>query len=239
MLMYGYPQIFKEIFKNFPTLALKTISWSDFIRESGTVYRNYLKGEIPKSLLAHLEKILPKEITLVRKIDSSHYIDGEILLKVYFSQFLNPNGIVIDLRPQHFSIKNQFKAPAFWYKFQDSFRENIINLYKGFYYNDNELFSSSLDNLGMTTGLGTSEKEELKNLFKNHFGKNTHTVHFTLEAFNQSFLEIFKFFMKHEIKLPVDFIFLGVYLTTLYSHLENHKEALDVEAIFKDLYSAP
>lgn len=239
MLMYGYPQIFKEIFKNFPTLALKTISWSDFIRESGTVYKNHLKGEIPKSLLIHLEKILPQEVTLVKKIDNSHYIDGEPLLKIYFCQFLNPSGIIIDLRSQHFGPKNQFSAPSFWYKFQDSFRENIINLYKGFYYDKDDLFTQSLDNLGMTKGLNTNGKEELKDLFKNHFGQNTHAVSFTLEAFNQSFLEIFKFFMKHEIKLPVDFIFLGFYLTTLYSHLEKSHQTLDVESIFKGLYPEP
>ena len=236
MLMYGYPQIFKEIFKNFPTLALKTISWSDFIRESGAVYKNYLKGYIPRDLLINLEKVLPREMTLVKSINSSHHIDGNILLKMYFKQFLNPDGVIIDLRAQHFSSNNQFCAPAFWYKFQSDFRENVINLYKGFYYDEDNLFTQSLDRLGMTTGLNDESKNELKTLFKNHFGKNTQAMSFTLEAFNQSFLEIFKFFMKHEIKLPVDFIFLGVYLTTLYSHLEKNQQVIDVDAIFKSIY---
>ena len=235
MLMYGYPEIFKEIFKNFPTLALKTISWGDFIRESGAVYRNYLKNEIPKDLLINLERIKPSEINIVREKKGSQILDGEILLKLYFSQLKNKEGIIIDLRSQHFDSKN-FKPPAFWYQFGEDFLASIISLYRGFYYDNDEQFRNSLSELGMTKNLGKDSEDQLVKLFKNHFGHNTQAVSFKLETFNQSFLEIFKFFMQNKVKLPVDFIFLGAYLTTLYSHLEKSLKAYDVESIFKSVF---
>lgn len=237
MRLYGYPEIFKEILAHFPTVAMKTISIKEFFYEGRKVSQNYLAGHIPEKLLKRLKKILPKPVQLTKKIQHSHAISGELLLRVFFSQLLNPEGVILDLRKIHFSKKNEFAPVPLWYQFKPKFRKGLISLYSGFYHEDQKLFYQSLGELGLTKGLKQKEIEKLAQLFYEQFQVGTDHVVFKLSDFNASFLNVFKFFTKHKMRIPIDFLFLGVYLTGLYQHLEEHGEqGFNVAQVFMDIF---
>ena len=44
---------------------------------------------------------------------------------------------------------------------------------------------------------------------------------FKIEKFEDSFYKIFYFFLKNKVRVGKDFMFLGIYLVTLYTHLEH------------------
>mgnify|MGYP001084201251 CR=1 FL=1 len=104
-----------------------------------------------------------------------------------------------------------------WVKFEPTFRQGLVHLYKGFYLNDKDLFDKSLQEISMDQGLDPEGKEKLKDVIFSHFGTgDQEEVQFSLSEFQQSFLNLFDFFVKHEIQVKDDFFFLGVYLISLY-----------------------
>ena len=57
-----------------------------------------------------------------------------------------------------------------------------------------------------------------------------------MNKFQESFYELFKFFMDNEVELSKDFIFLGIYLVTLYLNLEELNVEFDVRDAFLSVY---
>lgn len=233
------PKYLKEVFSHIPTVAFKTVSWSDLWSESKEVFKSYNSQEVDEALFDFLKDKLQEELEAPQNEVTPHYVCPEFALKVYFLQLKNPHGIFLDLRPTRFrSLPNDSAhfVPSFLiYKFKDEFRLNLLELYKAFYRGDDKTFRDSLTKLKLTTGLNEAKKEELAKMFYSHFGgENLSETHFNMESFHDSFLKIFKFFMENKIKLSSDFIFLGIYLITLYMHLDKTGPQ-DVKAIFNDV----
>ncbi|MBY0415395.1 MAG: hypothetical protein K2Q18_14580 [Bdellovibrionales bacterium] len=117
------------------------------------------------------------------------------------------------------------------------FLEGVRNLYKGFYFDNNEQFERGLIELKMIkSSMGHDQKESVKELFYLHFGEGKNkNVKFSLSKLQDSFNVIFSHFLKEDIPLNPEFAILGVYLVTLYLTLQDIPHELDVFSAFSEV----
>lgn len=244
------PKFFKDVLNHIPTIALKSLDWKEVIKEMGPMVFKVGTSSLEDKNMQSLKKLNFKNVQILKKFDhisknelteKEKQLKGELIIKLYFSQFTNKDGLILDLRSTHFKMDNNnliWKPNNSWYQLDDNFRESIINIYKGFYFNNNQLFELGLESIGLTKELNQSKKEELKNLFFAHFGPGEQEmVKFELESFSESFYKLFHFFVTNKIKLHKDFIFIGIYLVTLYMHLEKLNLKFNVRKCFTEVFS--
>lgn len=235
------PAFFKEVITHIPTLALKSMDWKGLLKELGPVLLRLGKDDLEQGKIELLKKNLKSEI-LFEKHDQA--VSGneyyEKILMLYFDQLNNPEGLVLDIRKKYFAYQNEqlkWKPNNVWFKFNDNFRVSLLKIYKGFYYEDDKLFSQGLIEIGLAQGLNDEKREELEVLFKTHFGAGgSEPIHFKLQEFQESFYHMFKFFVDNSVELKSDFMFLGIYLVTLYMNLENCNEKIDVKKCFLTVF---
>lgn len=235
------PAFFKEVITHIPTLALKSMDWKGLLKELGPVLLRLGKDDLEADKVNLLKENLNLDIKFEKHqqeiTDQSYY---EEVLKLYFEQLGNPKGLVLDIRQKFFSyVDGQliWKPNNIWYKFDDNFRLSLLKIYKGFYYEDDEMFSNGLVEIGLAKDLDDEKRKELEVLFKEHFGAGgSEPIHFKLKEFQESFYHMFKFFVDNYIELKSDFMFLGIYLVTLYMNLENSDHKLDVKQCFLKQY---
>lgn len=230
------PKIFKEILGNLPTIIFKSVDIKEILIEAAPFVLGFAKGELAAENKEKLCAALPEMIHLTKESSlGDPCLDGSLILELYFNQFLNPEGLVLDIRSKYFSRSEKslnWSPNNTWYKFKDEFRLGLINLYTGFYTDNQSLYSKGLNELGLSTNLTDEKENELKSLFNNHFGNTQTAVSFDTEAFNNSFSNLFSFFIENKVKIKTDFIFLGIYLVTLYQTMEEIGGSYNVEEIF-------
>lgn len=240
------PKFLKEVMTHIPTIAMRSVDWKGIVKEIGPMASRLGKKTLDKESYEKLQRAQVDSINFVRsevtenlQLQTSERKKwaGEKILELYFSQLSNPEGLALDLRPKHFQIlENEllFCPNNFWYQFDEEFRMALVDLYRGFYVDDEELYNSALSRTGLTSDLSEADSQTLKSLFKRHFGPGEQReVLFELESFKESFYELFKFFVEKKVELSKDFIFLGAYLVGLYTTLEKLGEPLDARAAFK------
>jgi hypothetical protein len=238
------PAVLKELVTHVPTVLFEVTDWHELASELPKLSRKIIKKEGYGSLL-HLQKsyLKPAHIQLVEKLDS-HLPDrlsksqGEQFLALYFSQLFSPHGIFLDLRKNHFALGNdtelQWHPPALWVRFGETFREGLLDIYNGFYFQDDALYYKGLVKAGlMSTEWSMEDRQKLGELFKGQFGSSlTSEMRFTLEGFKSSMMTIADFWLEKKVKISKDFLYLGIYLVTLYSALEDVEEPLAVRDIY-------
>ena len=242
------PKFFKDVLQHIPTLALKSVNWKDVLKDMGPFVfrlgtkkledsnRNTLIDLNINNLYITKNIVKKKSLTTEQKKEQ-----GQILLKVYFSQFKNSHGLNLDIRASHFEYNQEilnWSPNNCWYKMDNSFREALIDLYSGFYHDNKDgLFENALKRIGLTKNLNEEKTLELKKLFYAHFTPGDQSlIKFDVSEFSESFYELFHFFVNNEVELETDFIFLGIYLVTLYMHLEELEESFDVRAAFLEIF---
>jgi predicted unusual protein kinase regulating ubiquinone biosynthesis (AarF/ABC1/UbiB family) len=190
--------------------------------------------EIVKKLPYTLEEqLLNDELDDKQK---QHVADS--LINLYFLQLTNPEGLFLDLRPKNLWFNTNANVLAFrpnsaWLKFKPGFAEGLAQLYTGFYKGDEGLFETGLRVLNLVPKHETELNfQEIKDLFKNHFGKDLTATTFSLATFYESFHQIFEFFKREKITLSADFVVLGMQLTTLYVALEQLDRAINVQKLY-------
>ena len=244
-MLFFAPKILKEILSNLPTIILKSVNITEVLKEAGPFLLRFGKSELDAKLFGSLQYLQTNKLQIVNKLtqNSADQSLGIAVLKLYFGQLKNEQGLVLDMRSQHFSQAGtilNWKPNSTWYKMKNEFRLAIIDLYKSFYFDNHEKFVQALSELGLSKGLNAEQVLELKELFKNHFGNGDQTeVNFDLNAFNDSFAELFKFFVAHKVEIKTDFIFLGVYLITLYQNLEKIGGSHNVREAFISQFPNP
>lgn len=241
------PKFLKDVLQHIPTIALKSIDWKGVLKDMGPLVFRLGTRELENSKRKTLEELNIDELTLTNKIgpklalnNEDKKTQGHILLKLYFSQFKNPIGLNLDIREHHFELKDSqlhWSPNNCWYPLDNTFRMALIDLYIGFYHNNEERFEKALLSIGLSKDLNTEKTLELKKLFYAHFGPGDQDiVKFEVSKFSESFYELFHFFVTNEVELSKDFIFLGIYLVTLYMHLEELDESFDVRAAFLEVF---
>ncbi len=234
------PKMLLEILGNIPTIAFTTVNFSELLSKSKFVLHHMKEGSTEPEWLYQLEQILPSNMNLVTKLEGTEgAVTGQDLLKLYFAQLKTPGPLFLDMRPHHFSHQNGitgWKPSPLVYRFEPDFKSALIRLYQGFYSEDKVLFEQSLGDLGLTQGLNGEAKQTLISLFKDNFGSDIKAQQFRLNHFQESFAKIFEFFMENKVKLKTDFLYLGLYLTTLFMHMDQFKEPIQVQKIFKEIF---
>lgn len=239
----------KELLKLLPQKAFKLLSVTETFKVGTAISKSFFDAKAYDQSIKkrHINDKFPD--ILLQKADlkltsksSFTKVDGEKILRVYFSQFFeNDVPVHVDLRDSSFFIDEGFTwiPSKAHYFFSTNFLEGVRLLYAGFYFENDEDFDSGLRKLGIiNSSMNEVQVAEVKKLFTQHFGSGKNApVKFSLKELQESFNVIFSYFLKNDIALNPEFAVLGVCLATLYLSLQSIPVPLDVSAAFKDVYS--
>jgi predicted unusual protein kinase regulating ubiquinone biosynthesis (AarF/ABC1/UbiB family) len=183
-----------------------------------------LKASMQNSLIAPF--VFVEEIEAgMESGDSKKKQFGQDLLHLYFWQIFGFDTCFLDLRDARFTSQTDqqiaWRPTGLYHRFAPEFMVAVRQLYRGFYLDNQELVTKSARDLGLITADFTAEQtKSLLDLLQSHFGDGrTRDVLFTLEDFTHSFDKLFSFLKQNKVQIGSDFLFLGVYLVTLYISL--------------------
>lgn len=160
---------------------------------------------------------------------------GDAILRFYFAQWRNPDGLFLDLRPARFRWHRgrlHFAPSGLHARLDETFRTALIDLYRAFYLPDEALLDDALYRLGfLHADLHPADADKLRALLRRHFGGSTSAQRFSIDEFRASFDALFDFFIEHQYRLPTDFVLVGFYLITLYLSLDRLGARHDVASL--------
>ncbi len=146
--------------------------------------------------------------------------------ELYFRQLLTSDWTLLDLRQRAFTDHGDllFWRPAAWIWHWDArFLSALRDVYRGFYRDDDATFRRGLSALSLSPA---------ESIFRRHFGENQREVHFRGKDFVSTFHDVFKCCQRHNVSLDRSFLPLGLYLASLYEHIEGLGVPVDVGACF-------
>jgi hypothetical protein len=148
------------------------------------------------------------------------------VVALYFHQILHGTVTLLDLRHQAFSSQHPLTwRPAAWIAvWEPAFIEALRQIYVGFYRDDTSAFRA---------GLAALDLSHAEDVFKQHFGDGQRAVRFEVKHFVSTFHQVFLRCRDAGTRLHPDFSLLGLYLASLYDHLEGLGVAVDVTAAFE------
>lgn len=237
----------KELLKLLPQKAFKLLSIKEIYKTGEKITKSrFDKKSYDKEIKSRTDSWMFPDIKIVSEFISpknsvSSKEDGEKILTIYFSQFFEQSlSVHIDLRDSSFSSEEKlYWIPSrFHYEFSESFLEGVRSLYKGFYLDNIEEFEHGLTCLGiLKASMPEQQKRQIQDLFNKHFGEGKILpVRFSLKKLQDSFNNIFTYFLKEDIPLNPEFAVLGINLVTLYLTLQDIPYELNVREAFLDVY---
>ena len=243
ILMRILPDVLKELSKHVPTVLFQTVEWNELIHELPKISRRIIQKEGFNELFEARKIFLtPLNIQLTNSaVNQSHLAEqkwaAEKLLTLYFTQLFSSQGLFLDLRLEHFENQkpNLIWHPShLWTKFNEDFRLGLLDVYEGFYLGNDDLYYLGLGKIGLLKPNFTeSENQKLGEIFKEQFGKALdEEMSFDLDHFKSSIIKLSHFMLEKKVHISKDFLYLGIYLVTLYSSLEKIKVKLPVKKIF-------
>jgi hypothetical protein len=246
------PEDLRQLVRFVPTRGWDAVAWRPMLSSLRSLSWRYVSGRGVTRLSRELSPLLdnvelgtapPGSSSLVELTTARIRRDaGDRLLGLYFTQWLNPHGVFIDLRASHFQVQAEhlwFTPNGLWLQVQPRFREGLVELYRAFYSNDEPALDDALHRMGMLgPELGTKDTEHLKGLLRAHFGLEAGAQRFSIDRFKESFDALFDFFVDQGMTLHSDFVVLGFNLITLYTSLEALGEAHDVRRISTSVYGS-
>ena len=161
---------------------------------------------------------------------------AKAVLDCYFSQFFSEQGVFLDLRLKHFSVSKQkvnFHPGSLLHAFSDTFRAGMLMIYEGYYLGRPEQIEEGMLQVGLINSRDPQETQETLDLLFAHFGEaDQGPIYFELEAFKESFHSLFLHLKQKKMRISSDFLFLGIYLVTLYIALAKLGIPIDVKKHF-------
>jgi hypothetical protein len=147
------------------------------------------------------------------------------VVALYFHQILHGDTTLLDLRQTSFSGQHPFVwRPSPWLaRWEPGFSAALRQIYAGFYRDDDAEFRAGLRALNL---------EHCEDVFRQHFGGGQGSVRFEVKHFVSTFHQVFLRCRDAHTRLHPDFLLLGLYLATLYDHLERLDVSVDVAAAF-------
>jgi hypothetical protein len=148
------------------------------------------------------------------------------VVELYFHQILHGDTALLDLRQQAFSGAAPLVwRPAAWVtEWDPGFIAALRQVYTGFYRDDPEGFRAGLRRLNL---------ERAEDVFRRHFGDGQRSVRFEVKHFVATFHQVFVICRDAKVSLHPDFLPLGLFLASLYDHLERLASGVDVAAAFE------
>lgn len=236
------PGVLKELAKHVPTVLFQTVEWNELAHELPKISRRIIQKEGYTELVNRQKELLsPFQIEVsdgpLTGSLKMNKAAGEKWLTLYFSQLYSPDGLFLDLRCNHFNTTETglvWTPSPFWTKFDESFRLGVLKVYEGFYLDKNELYYEGLEQIGLIRpDWNEMDRNKLAELFRTQFGSAmTEEMAFDLDHFKSSIIKLSDFMLKKKVKIPKDFLYLGIYLVTLYSSLEDTNAKLPVKQIY-------
>lgn len=173
------------------------------------------------------------------KVDEMFY--GSQVLDLYFSQFFSERSSFLDLRAKNFACDNRslwFLSTAMRHQFSRKFRLAMLDVYAGYYMDDERILKKGLSGVGLIKKDATeAEVTEVSELLFAHFGDGrSQKILFKLDEFQKSFHSLFLWLKKRGVRLESDFLFLGIYLVTMYMNLSRLETPLEVSSVFRDVW---
>lgn len=245
LLMKILPGVLKELSKHVPTVLFQTVEWSELASELPKISRRIISKEGYDDLYQAQKTLLdPYNIVLTNEkfnssLEQDHW-SGEKILTVYFAQLFSSEGLFLDLRSSHFCDERpvlKWHPSPFWTKLNEDFRQGLLNVYEGFYLENDDLYLAGLEQIGLLKkDFSSEDKQELAELFRAHFGSGvTQEMKFELAHFRDSIIKMSEFMLNKKVNISKDFLYLGIYLVTLYATLEETKSSLPVKQIYLDV----
>lgn len=158
---------------------------------------------------------------------------GRILLSLYFGQLMHAPLAWIDLRSatfEYLSKECNWKPGAWIMRWDPTFLQAMRKVYRGYYLGVESLYLE---------GLGELHLEHAADLFRQQFGgDNLTAVRFKMKDFRDSFHQIFLSCKKTRTSLHPNFFALGLFLSSLYEHLESLDESFNVKEVFLEVLKA-
>jgi hypothetical protein len=156
--------------------------------------------------------------------------DGSLVLETFFFQILTGDFWILDFRSRSFSrLRDGYLnwRPALYFLEMDAdFTVGIRALYRGFYGDDPDLFSTGIQKLNL---------EPAREALRRHFGEgDQRQVKFSLKQFQNTFADIFQACAADRLKLHPGFLPLGMMLLGLYELLERSEMTYDVRTCFRN-----
>lgn len=234
------PGVLKELMKHVPTVLFQTVEWSSIMSEVPVISRRMLQKE-GYAELADLQKEFLKDLPVCIRHESLEGSsmkpgDGKTILALYFHQLFSPHGVFLDLRSCHFKHEDEllWHPGALWTKFSPSFREGLLEVYEGFYLEKDDLYKKGLTKIGLLDPQWPAEDQKtIMDIFRKHFGAaQTGEVEFKLENLKDGIVSMAQFLLEKKTRITTDFLYLGIYLVTMYGTLEETGEALPVKEIY-------
>lgn len=146
--------------------------------------------------------------------------------ELYFYQLFVGEWTLLDLRQRAFAEQEDGLCwrPAAWlWHWDRQFLAALRDVYRGFYRADDITFRRGLAELSLAPA---------ESIFRQHFGENQREVSFRSKDFVSTFHDVFKCCQRHNVSLNRSFLPLGLYLASLYEHLEALGVPVDVRACF-------
>lgn len=246
ILMRILPGVLKELSKHVPTVLFQTVEWSELASELPKISRRIIQKEGYDELFHSQKELLhPYCIDLIdsqlveAKAPSTRQA-GEQILTLYFTQLFSSLGLFLDLRSSNFSEENnhlKFHPTGLWTKFDEKFRQGLLDVYEGFYLQNDDLYLNGLREIGLIHDEFTAtEKKELGDIFREQFGQALdEDQQFQLEHLSNTIIRMSNFMLNKKVKISKDFLYLGIYLVTMYSTLEQTNVKLPVKQIYLDV----
>ena len=241
------PPMVRELLKHVPALGLELTDWEGVRRDAPLMAARLLSQNGVSQLKARQKEEFggflsfddaPAAGSTTGPTDPTGF--GDLLLRYYFSQLQSDHGAFLDLRPEGFSFSPgvlHFKPNGFWYRFSPSFRSGLLDLYDGFYFDDESKFESGLKATGLLSpDWPEADRERVKSLFRSHFGAaRDQPMSFSIAGFQKTFLSVFEFLLEKKVRLSSEFMLFGVSLITLYLSLEKYGSIHEVGRIYRSV----
>lgn len=192
------------------------------LSERVTVLSSGMKLEEGQRPSAHLNDLSPRERSEL----------AALIVDLYFAQLYAGRNMLLDLRLSRFHCSqgawSWSPAPLIG-EFDPEFLNAMCRLYEGFYFENREMMTHALGDLGLEWAFDT---------FIHHFGEGDQTcVEFKISHFVQTFHDIFMSAKEKKKSLKGDFVQLGVALGLMYETLEKLGKPVDVRASFQRIHS--
>lgn len=235
------PGVLKELMKHVPTVLFQTVEWSSIMSEIPVISRRMIQKE-GYAELADLQKEFLKDFPLCVRHEAVNGPvlkngDGRTILSLYFRQLFSPHGVFLDLRSMHFNHEGDvllWNPGSLWTKFSPTFREGLIQVYDGFYLDKDELYREGLIKIGLLDlSWPVEDQNHIMEIFRKHFGAGkTDNVDFKLDNLKSGIVSMAQFLLAKKTRITTDFLYLGIYLVTMYGTLEETKESLPIKEIY-------
>ena len=231
--------------KHVPTVLFEVVDWNELASELPKLSKRLLQKEGYESMRdAQSEFLAPlnvslEDISVAASIPKEKWV-AEKLISIYFAQIFSPHGLFLDLKLANFKTvegHTYWNPSALWVKFDENFALGMQEIYDGFYLENDETFRQGLKRTGLLSdSWPMADQNELTNLFKSHFGASVHdAITFDVETFKESISNISEFMLKRKVKITKDFLYLGIYLVSLYSSLESIPTPIKVRDLYLEM----